>query len=202
MCFHTNVMHYKTGKLEAAPDVRSVPLGEKRKKGRPKKLPNSLVKSPVRAPSEASPPEHVHLQDDEFEVDPHLEPTEEVAVELGIRPTTRKRKRVAHDVAENEAVVHQSPIDALASQILKPGLGRSKPPKKRAKNSDQEVSNPDKDDEKVLKPEAMKCKKSIGTCSHEIVFGEHFNMVAWSKYADYVRKKKSLTLIDPDYVPA
>ena len=120
MCFHTNGMHYKTGKLEAAPDVRSVPLGEKRKKGRPKKLPKfSLVKSPVRAPSEASPPELVHLQDDEFEVDPHLEPNEEVAVELGIRPTTRKRKRVAHDVAENEAVVHQSPIDALESQITK-----------------------------------------------------------------------------------
>ena len=117
-------------------------------------------------------------------MDPHLEPTEEVAVELGIRPTSRKRKRVAHDVAENEAVVHQSPIDALASQILKP-------PKKRAKNSDQEVSNPDKDDEKVLKPEAMKCKKRFGTCSHEIVFGEHFNMVAWSKYADYVRTKNS-----------
>lgn len=194
MCFHTNGMHFKTGKLEATPDVRSVPLGEKRKKGRPKKLPNSLVKSPVQAPSDASPPEPVDLQDecppsDASPPEPlHLQP-ERTDIDIGVRLTSRKRKRVADDVTGNDA------------QILRPGLGTSKPPKKRAKNhSDEDVPKPDKIDEKVSKPIATKCKKKIGTCSHEIVFGEHFNKVAWTKYADYVRKKKSVTIIDPDYV--
>ena len=44
-------MLYKSGGLEITPQVRSIPLGEKRKKGRPKKLPNCLVRSPVRAPT-------------------------------------------------------------------------------------------------------------------------------------------------------
>ena len=39
---------YKTGKLEITSDVRSKPLGQKRKRGRPAKLPPCLTRSPVR----------------------------------------------------------------------------------------------------------------------------------------------------------
>ena len=39
---------YKTGKLEITSDVRSKPLGQKRKRGRPAKLPPCLARSPVR----------------------------------------------------------------------------------------------------------------------------------------------------------
>ena len=37
---------YKTGKLEVTADVRAIPLGQKRKRGRPAKLPLSLARSP------------------------------------------------------------------------------------------------------------------------------------------------------------
>ena len=127
---------YKTGVLEAAPDVRSVPLGAKRKPGRPKKIPNCLEKSPVRP----------------------IAPTEEVDLEVhteaafAVKKTTRKRKRCEKDdqlqvqeiqqqqlVPGNEQQqvleVQLSPVAALVSQArsLKPGLGTSKPPKKSRK---------------------------------------------------------------------
>ena len=40
-------MKYKTGKLEITSDVRSKPLGEKRKRGRPAQLPLCLRRSPA-----------------------------------------------------------------------------------------------------------------------------------------------------------
>ena len=42
-------MLFKAGVLEDSPDVRSVPLGAKRRRGRPKRLPNCLAMSPVSA---------------------------------------------------------------------------------------------------------------------------------------------------------
>ena len=191
-------MHYKSEKLEATPDVRSVPLGEKRRKGRPKKIPNCLVKSPIRVPMSSN---YVGLE--EFKV-PSVEPDDDL-IDVGLRATSRKRKRVEQ----------QSPVHALMSQMLKPGLGRSKPPKKRVRtnvNSSTEVSKPSNastvekvsdapNDDKVSKPNPVKCKKKTGSCSHEIVFGEHFGKVAWYRYAEHVRKKKSTIEVDPEYVP-
>ena len=46
MCKHICGMLYKTGTLEISSDVRSKPLGQKRKRGRPKKIPHCLQKSP------------------------------------------------------------------------------------------------------------------------------------------------------------
>ena len=46
MCKHTVAMLYKTGTLEITSDVRSKPLGQKRRRGRPKKIPHCLQKSP------------------------------------------------------------------------------------------------------------------------------------------------------------
>ena len=48
-------MLYKSGHLEVDPYVRSVPLGEKRKRGRPKKITNCLVRSPIKIPSPPEP---------------------------------------------------------------------------------------------------------------------------------------------------
>ena len=46
MCKHTVGLLYKTGIMEITSDVRSKPLGQKRKRGRPKKIPHCLQKSP------------------------------------------------------------------------------------------------------------------------------------------------------------
>ena len=52
LCKHTVGMHYRQGFIEVTSQVRSVPLGQKRKRGRPKNLPNCLAKSPpVSAPN-------------------------------------------------------------------------------------------------------------------------------------------------------
>ena len=50
------------------------------------------------------------------------------------------------------------------------------------------------------KPIPRKCKKKIGTCSHEVVFGQHYDKKEWKLYAEKVRCAKSGTVIDPDYV--
>ena len=46
MCKHTVGLMYKTNNLEVTSEVRSKPLGQKRKRGRPKQLPACLTKSP------------------------------------------------------------------------------------------------------------------------------------------------------------
>ena len=46
VCKHAVGLMYKTGVLEISSDVRSKPLGQKRKRGRPKKLPACLTRSP------------------------------------------------------------------------------------------------------------------------------------------------------------
>ena len=45
-CKHSVGLMYKTELLEVSSEVRSKPLGQKRKRGRPKKLPACLTKSP------------------------------------------------------------------------------------------------------------------------------------------------------------
>eukprot|EP00090_Calanus_glacialis_P003731 TRINITY_DN12761_c0_g1_i1.p2 TRINITY_DN12761_c0_g1~~TRINITY_DN12761_c0_g1_i1.p2 ORF type:complete len:163 (+),score=42.11 TRINITY_DN12761_c0_g1_i1:694-1182(+) len=116
------------------------------------------------------------------------------------RKTTRKRKR-----KENLTVT--SPVSTLASQSrsLKPGLGASKPLKKKARNESAK-SDPDKSEparkepanedamenpKRVEKPKPLKCKKKSGTCRHRIVFNDHHDSKAWKVYADYVKSQKS-----------
>ena len=174
------------GVLESASDVRSVPLGAKRKRGRPKKIPNCLEKSPVR-------PGPIAEMDDEL---PN--------VVQRLKKTTRKGKRCEkNSQAEPEPMpeepepiqeAHQSPVAALASQA-KPGLGQPK----ALKMARKQIANAKEPD--VPKPGALSCKKRKNTCNHEIVFGEHYNKVAWKKYADYLRAKKSNVVIDPTYIP-
>ena len=46
MCIHSVGLMYKCGQLEVTSDVRSKPLGQKRQRGRPKKMPHCLTHSP------------------------------------------------------------------------------------------------------------------------------------------------------------
>ena len=51
LCKHSVGLMYKCDVLEISSDVRSKPLGQKRRRGRPKKLPFCLVNSPDRFPN-------------------------------------------------------------------------------------------------------------------------------------------------------
>ena len=186
-------MAYRKGKLEVTSRVRSVPLGQKRKRGRPKALGNCLMKSPpnTRAPASPSAPPTLTAP---ASLCTTASPSE-VPEETGLRKTTRKRKR-------KEDLTGMSPVTTLASQArsLKPGLGASKPPKKKARN-EPASDNAKEHTERVEKPKPIKCKKKSGTCMHEVVFGEHHDSKSWKVYADYVKSQKSTTLIDPTYIP-
>ena len=46
LCKHSIGLDYFTGNLTPEADVRAVPLGGKRKRGRPKKNPHCLIRSP------------------------------------------------------------------------------------------------------------------------------------------------------------
>jgi hypothetical protein len=132
-------MLYKSGHLEVDPYVQSVPLGEKHKRGRPKKIPNCLVRSPIKIPS----------------------PPEPEVGNAPVQKSTGKRKRneapevigslvddpegpsppedlevIAHsddpEVLCDDANGQQSTVSSLMTQIHhKPDLVASKPPKKR-----------------------------------------------------------------------
>ena len=48
----------------------------------------------------------------------------------------------------------------------------------------------------ILRKCSNVCK--IGTCSHEVGFGQHYDHSVWKVYAEKVRSSKSVTVIDPD----
>ena len=200
MCKHSVGLLYQTGALEVTSEVRSVPLGAKRKRGRPKQIPNCLVKSPIRIRPELILENDADTDENSDDID--VVETEAVASTVPApKKTTRKRKK-----CQLAPEVQQTPVEALLNQSRRTeaGLGASKPPKKRsriatkASNPNLEVFPPPTNQ---AKPPPIKCKKKKGTCSHEVVFGEHFDQQSWNKYAESIRSKKSTVEIDPNYVP-
>ena len=207
LCYHTAGLLYVNGHLEATSDVRSVPLGEKRRKGRPKKIPHSLQMSPARNPVEeilgGVPVEDAPLNIIDNE-NGGTAPEEDINPEP--RKTTRKRKRMGDKNSPVDAIVGQAkPVGSGSGQAkpvgsglgqakpVGPGLGQAKPPKKKPRTQE--------DNETVIqKPLGVQCKKKRGVCNHEIVFGIHYNKKMWDQYAESVRSKKSRVEIDPDYV--
>ena len=112
------------GILEVTSDVRSVPLGQKRKRGRPKNLPNCLVKSPVIVRTDPvfgddGPPPLV--DDDEDDNDDIPEVVNITAEVLPVRKTTRKRKR--HELEDH---AQYAPLDITGSQKFITNFTRSK----------------------------------------------------------------------------
>ena len=105
LCKHSVGILYHSNVLEPADDVRSVPLGEKRKRGRPKNLPNCLVNSPVRSRLDSAP----------------IRVESEVCAEVApVKKTSRKRKMPMQDIDPpnahpllDQGEVQQSPVDAL-----------------------------------------------------------------------------------------
>jgi hypothetical protein len=84
LCQHSNGMSYLQGKLEVTSEVRSVPLGQKRKRGRPKKLPsNCLTRSPVQLQRGDVPQSPVQVEESEENARPaqYLEPVQQVGPE-------------------------------------------------------------------------------------------------------------------------
>ena len=83
-------MMFKTGALEVTSEIRSVPLGEKRKRGRPKKMPHCLSKSPPMS-SLPGTEDDVHQEDEALDVEEDVNLHDEMeVVDVGIR--SRKRK--------------------------------------------------------------------------------------------------------------
>ena len=91
LCKHTVGLYYLQGKLEVTSEVRSVPLGQKRKRGRPKKFPNCLTRSPpvhplsqdeIQPAEESAPAAQISLPD---------EPLPSVAVHAGPAATPPSR---------------------------------------------------------------------------------------------------------------
>ena len=103
-------MLFKSGFLEVTPEVRSVPLGQKRKRGRPKKLPNCLARSPIRTVCEQS------------------TMVENPSTPTSLSPVTSNKRKSFDEDEDDNLTISCSPVAAL-----RVGLGGSKPPKKRAK---------------------------------------------------------------------
>ena len=151
----------KTGTLEVTSEMRAVPLGQKRKRGRPKKMPHCLARSP--GPSTAP---AVDIEEEVPDVGSAAltasDANEEVEniVDVEVRVTTRKRK--------NNTVP------------------ASKPPKKKARlpssNSSTETSadaSTSASQSAYQKPQPKLCRKKKGSCTHEGVFGKYYDRKEW-----------------------
>ena len=170
----------KTGTLEVTSEMRAVPLGQKRKRGRPKKMPHCLARSP--GPSTAPDADIEEEVPDDVRsavltASDANEEVEEDVVDVEVRVTTRKRK--------NNTV------------------SASKPPKKKARlpfsNSSTESSkaaSTSSSQPAYQKPKPKTCRKKKGSCTHEIVFGKHYDRKEWDVYAKNVKEAKSLSCID------
>ena len=210
---HTVGMMFKTGALEVTSEIRSVPLGEKRKRGRPKKMPHCLSKSPPMS-SLPDTEDDVHQEDEALDVeedvnlqneivDEALDVEEDVnlhdemeVVDVGIR--SRKRKAPGLQNQKPPKKKARLPVEKL-----------SKPPKKKAvttkpashhKEPSTTLAAPSESSSAPVKPIPKKCKKRIDTCSHEVVFGQHYDRKEWEIFANHVRLAKPVTQIDPEYV--
>lgn len=207
---HTVGMAFRQGYLEVTPEVRSVPLGAKRKRGRPKKQGHCLEKSPPPPPPpQTCPPapasvgsgleplqgEPCQAQDQPWLVLADTDCEEEVSVESN---TTKKRKR--HEQEEHDDLeVDPSPVGVL---LLQARSVNSKPPKKAARQARSKAGGSNNQPPQPASPKippSITCKKSKKTCPHEVVFGKHYNKALWSEYADHVKTKKSTVVIDPNY---
>ena len=203
---HTVGMAFRQGYLEVTPEVRSVPLGAKRKRGRPKKQGHCLEKSPPPPP----PPQTCGLEPLQGEPGPAQDQPWLVLAdtdceeEVSIVSNTNK-KRIRHEEKEHDDDEEdQSVVGALLGQARSV---YSKPPKKAARQARSKAGGSKEDTENPQslqpaspkRPPSITCKKSKKTCPHEIVFGKHYNKALWSKYAEHVKTKKSTVEIDPNY---
>ena len=185
LCKHTVCMLYHTGALSATDDVKSLPLNGKRRRGRPKKLPHSLVRSPVRQQQENHDNSLIEEEDIDHDIPIHsVEDDIEIEAPF-IEEVSQKRKRSC-------SVDTNSIVENILE--LEPGLGNSKPPIKKAR-AQKEVNTVTSS----LPPE-LKCKKRKTTCGHEVVFDKHYNKKLFALYKKRVKSLRSNVIIDPNYI--
>ena len=213
LCKHTVGMLYKAGLLVASPDVRSVPLGAKRKRGRPKRLPNCLARSPVGAPLPAE------RQDDSEEEVALIEADSELeVVELGVKTSKRKQPGLGYPKPPKKRA--KLPIEPT----LLSTLAGNQPPAEHSKNAKTKkdpkplnkranlhgaalpaapvaAPNPGPPPKSPKLPPAIKCKKWKDSCNHKTAFGKHYDKSLFDIYEANVKSKTSTVVIDPDYVP-
>lgn len=223
LCKHTVGLLYREGHIEVTSEVRSVPLGQKRRKGRPKKLPNCLMKSPVLQRNS----QQEIVSDNDFEVenidattnendnesdndnDPALFTVEPTPPEISqVKKSTRRKRKLSE--TEVDTANSNSPIEVLQTQALSVGLGLSKPPKKVPRTgrttgfagsvssacSASSSSSLSSSTTLVTRPPPVICKKRKGMCNHKVAFGKHYNEALFTKYAEYVKRLSPLTSID------
>ena len=220
---------FKTGSLEVTSEIRSVPLGEKKKKGRPKKIQHCLSKSPPMSTLAALESDgDMDLTEEEFaeeevadkEVAEEAVAVEEVAneevIDLGVR--TRKRKQPGLGVSKPPKKRPRLPVPTVQPSLLSAPSSSSAPPKSKSRShlpasvlsttlacsssapTPAPPSTSTPPTATSVKPVPKKCKKKIGSCNHEIVFENHYDRKEWNNYANSVRLAKSLTQIDPEYM--
>ena len=114
LCQHSTGMRYVQGDLVPEADVRAVPLGAKRKRGRPKRNPMCLTRSPPKSDS-ASTLRHEPLGDESFLTDEQSEGRKEQA-EV-VNGSSDLHLELESDTDEDDDMVSS-------------GLGNPKPPKK------------------------------------------------------------------------
>lgn len=153
LCKHTIGMRYVTGKLEATSQVRSVPLGQKRKRGRPKRLPNCLIRSPVRSvPCESI---NVEVNDNFVEslyADPvqsnkENEETEQATqcIDTNVETEINEYERIRQqNIREKEAMFNQLGLEVDKAACRESDLTKSKKVninKRKRKHAEVEDSN-------------------------------------------------------------
>lgn len=120
LCKHTIGLYFKQGLLEITSQIRSVPIGQKRKRGRPKNLPNCLSKSPVAA---AAPVEEVLEPSEDVEIDGEMVPDNASSTAAN---TSKERE------PSPEPVLRRSKRKAV---VVSAGLKDQAPPKKRPRKT-------------------------------------------------------------------
>ena len=109
LCPHSNGMRYIEGDLVPEADVRAVPLGGKRKRGRPKRNPMCLTRSPPMSHESSSTLRHETVEDENFLDHPEDSEMRNSSTDLHLE--------LESDTDEDDDVVSS-------------GLGNPKPPKK------------------------------------------------------------------------
>lgn len=135
LCHHTVGMSYLQGKLEVTSEVRSVPLGQKRKRGRPKKLPiNCLERSPIQLPRE----------EPDLELEPHEEQVSAV---------------------QDQALQVLDPGASSSAQQSRRGRGKKTAPTRIAEKSAYELIREDNIREREALFESLNLREAIDECS-------------------------------------
>ena len=118
LCQHSNGMKYVEGDLVPEADVRAVPLGGKRKRGRPKRNPMCLTRSPPKSNDSASAIRHETVEDESFVSDNQSEGPND-------HPEGSEVNNRSNDLHLELESDTDEDDDMVAS-----GLGNPKPPKK------------------------------------------------------------------------